>query len=72
MCVCARLASPGAAVSTRRPCTATQVCSPPSPSLPLRALPSARCCPVISTPAANRTHHTLSIFPEYLTTLPGF
>lgn len=33
-CASARLASPGAAVSTLRPCTATQVCDPPFWSLP--------------------------------------
>lgn len=43
-CASARLASPGAAVSTPRPCTATQVCDPPFQSLPplgagLRPLP---------------------------------
>lgn len=72
-CVCAQLASPGAAVSTHRLCTATQVGThPPRLWLPPKPLPSARSCVCISTlnhplpPQQLRTHHARRSSPKYL------
>lgn len=77
-CVCAQLASPGAAVSTHRPCTATQVGThPPRSWLPRQPIPSACHCASIPTlnhplpPQRLSTHHARGSSPKYLD-LPGF